>query len=54
MSDVKVVNESVVIDENIITGQGLGPAISFALKLVEIMVGKDKADQIQNAICYKG
>ena len=54
MSDARVVNESVVVDGNIITGQGLGAAIPFALKLVEIMVGKDKADQIQNAICYKG
>ena len=54
MSDAKVVNESVVVDGNIITGQGLGAAIPFALKHVEIMVRKDKADQIQNAICYKG
>ncbi len=50
----EVLDESVVVDGNIITGQGLGATIPFALKLVEIMVGKEKADQIKKAICYKG
>lgn len=54
MCAVEVLDESVVIDGNIITGQGLGATIPFALKLVEIMVGKEKADQIKKAICYKG
>ncbi len=52
--NVEVLNESVVVDENIITGQGLGATIPFALKLVEIMVSKEKVDQIKEAICYKG
>lgn len=54
MRDVEVLDESVVIDENIITGQGLGAMIPFAFKLVEVMVGKEKAEQIKKAICYKG
>lgn len=54
MCDVEVLDESVVVDGNIITGQGLGATILFALKLVEIMGGNGKADQIKKAICYKG
>ena len=54
MDNVEVVNESVVVDGNIITGQGLGTTIPFALKLIEIMVGKHSADQIKKDICYKG
>ncbi|WP_292197755.1 DJ-1 family glyoxalase III, partial [Butyrivibrio sp.] len=53
MADAEVSDESVVVDGNIITGQGLGATILFALKLVEILVGKIKADQIKKAICYK-
>lgn len=54
MFGAEVLEESVAVDGNIITGQGLGTTIPFALKLVEIMVGKEMADQIKNAICYKG
>ena len=54
MAVVEVLDESVVVDSNVITGQGLGATIPFALKLVEIMVGEEKADQIKKAICYKG
>ncbi len=54
MSEVEVLNESVVVDGNIITGQGLGATIPFALELIGIMTGKGKVDQIKKAICYKG
>lgn len=54
MGDVEVLDESVVVDDNIITGQGLGVTIPFALKIVETLVDEEKADQIRNAICYKG
>ena len=53
MAAVEVLDESVVVDGNVITGQGLGATIPFALKLVETMVEKEKADQIKKAICYK-
>lgn len=54
MCKVKVLDESVVVDGNVITGQGLGATIPFALKLVEIMVSKEKMERIKKAICYKG
>ena len=54
MATVEVLDESVVVDGNVITGQGLGTTIPFALKIVEIMVGKEKADRIMKDICFKG
>ena len=53
MGGVEVLDESVVVDGNIITGQGLGVMIPFALKLVEILVDKAKEDKIAAAICYR-
>lgn len=53
MGNVKVLDESVVVDDNVITGQGLGVTIPFALKLVETLVSKEKAAQINKAICYR-
>ena len=52
MADVELINEPVVVDGNIITSQGLGTTISFALKLVELLVNKEKANQIGETICY--
>lgn len=52
MSEVEVLDESVVVDGNIITGQGLGATIPFALKIVEILAGKDRAKKIAEAICF--
>ncbi len=53
MGEVEVLDEPVVVDGNIITGQGLGATIPFALKLVEMLVDKVTADKIASAICYK-
>ncbi len=54
MAGATVTRESVSIADNIITGQGLGAGIPFALKLVEILVNKETADKIATAISYKG
>ena len=52
MGKAYVLDESVVVDDNIITGQGLGATIPFALELVKTLVGDEKADMIKRAICY--
>ena len=39
--------ERVVVDDNIITSQAPGTAIEFSLKIVEKLVGKDKANRIK-------
>ncbi len=54
MNGVKVVDEPVVVDGNVITGQGLGATIPFALELVKILAGNDEAEKIKKAICYRG
>lgn len=47
-----ITGESVTVDGNIITGQGLGASIPFALKLTEILVDKNTEQNIRKAICY--
>lgn len=47
------VEEPVVVDGNVITGRGLGAAIDFGLKLIELLVDKEKADAVSAAIMYR-
>tara|TARA_B100000614_G_C14329457_1_gene404037 strand:- start:197 stop:358 length:162 start_codon:yes stop_codon:yes gene_type:complete len=44
-------NENVVEDK-IISSRGAGTAFDFSLKLIDRLVGKEKADEIAKAICY--
>ena len=39
-------DERVVVDGHCVTSQGPGTAIEFALKLVELLLGPDKADEV--------
>ena len=52
MGNAILSKESVTVDGNIITGQGLGTSISFALKLVEVLNNKKASDMIAATICY--
>lgn len=49
----EVSREPVVIDGNIVTSRGLGTAMEFALKLLELLDSREKADQIKQAIVYQ-
>ncbi len=42
----EAVESRVVVDGCCITSRGPGTALEFALKLVEVMMGKDKADEV--------
>uniref|UniRef100_UPI0020BDA242 DJ-1/PfpI family protein n=1 Tax=Bacillus thuringiensis TaxID=1428 RepID=UPI0020BDA242 len=43
---VVTANEKVVVDGNIITSRGPATTIPFALKLAELLNGKEKADAV--------
>ena len=47
------VGEHVVRDGNIITGMGPGAAMEFALAIVELLAGKEKVDELAEAMCVK-
>lgn len=53
MSGAVLTHESIAVAGNIITGQGLGTTFDFVFKLVEMLVGDKKLQQIKMAICYK-
>lgn len=46
-------DERVVQDGNLITSQGPGTAMEFGLKLVELLVGKQKADEMVGPLIFK-
>ncbi len=45
--------DSVVADGNIITSRGMGTAIAFAGKLIEILQGKETAEKVLTSIIYR-
>lgn len=51
MSGAIVTGESVTVDGNIITGQGLGATIQFALEIVRALDCSDMVERIKKDIC---
>lgn len=49
----QVLREPVVTDGNMITSRGLGTALEFGLRLLEVLESEEKADQIRKAIVYQ-
>jgi 4-methyl-5(b-hydroxyethyl)-thiazole monophosphate biosynthesis len=43
----ELVDESVVVDQNVVTSRGPGTAMDFALTLIEILVGKQQRLQVE-------
>jgi len=54
LKEAKPVQESVVVDGPFITSQGPGTALVFSLKLVEMLYGQDKAQDIAQAMVASG
>ena len=44
--------EKVAVAENFVTSRGVGTAIPFALKLIELLCGKEKAEEIAESIVF--
>ena len=53
MAGAVLTHESVAVDGNIITGQGLGASFEFAFELVRTLAGEAKVNEIKRAICYR-
>lgn len=53
MGKAIVTGESVTMDGNIITGQGLGATIPFSLEIIRMLVGSEMVAKIKRDICYK-
>ena len=48
-----IVKIPVVVDGNIVTSRGAGTAIDFALELITVLAGKQKAASIAESIIYE-
>lgn len=53
LEEVKYSESRVVIDGNIITSRSPGTALEFALKLVEILFGKDRMEAVNAGVLAK-
>lgn len=50
LNDINYSEERVVVDGNIITSRSPGTALEFALKLVEILLGRDRMDIVNQGV----
>lgn len=50
LSETNYKEDRVVVDSKIITSRGPGTAIEFALKLIEILINKDKAEEVNKGV----
>ena len=51
--DIPFTGDGVDVDGNIVTGKSAGWAFDLGLKLVEMLVSKEKAEEVQKSIFYK-
>ena len=54
LTGAQVGTEEVVTDGNISTSRGLGTAILFALELISLLFGQEKAEEIGASVIYSG
>lgn len=50
VADARYSDDPVVVDGPWITSRGVGTAGLFALRLIEVLVGKDRADEVARAV----
>ena len=51
--ECKTYGGKVVVDQNVITGKGLGVALEMGLTMIEVLIDKDTSEQMAKAIQYK-
>ena len=52
LTGAEVVSDGCVRDGKIITARAMGKSHDFALEIVEALCGKEKGDQLSNAVLY--
>lgn len=52
LSAVVQKGKAVVVDGHLVTGEAAGSAFDFGLKLVEVLKGKEAAEQVRRAVHY--
>ncbi len=52
LKGAEIVTENVVEDENIITSRGPATALEFSLKLAEVLVGREAAENVAKGMLY--
>ena len=52
MGKALVKGDKVVVNGDLVMGKALGATFDFALKLVNILAGKEAEHNIRKAICY--
>ena len=50
LDDASEAGSRIVVDGNCVTSQGPGTALDFSLKIVSLLVGQDKADEVAAAM----
>ena len=50
LSGITLSDEAVVRDGKVITSRGPGTAMDFALELIEVLLGKDKRDEVETGL----
>ncbi len=53
LTDAQYLNERVVVDGRLITSQGPGTAMEFSMKLVEVLAGKSKVEEVNKEVLAK-
>lgn len=53
LEGAEFVDEMAVADGNVVTSRGLGTSMEFGFKLLEILVSREKAEEIRKAIVFK-
>ena len=53
LTGAAVERKEVVTDGNITTSRGLGTAIPFALELISLLLGEEKAEEIRKSVIYR-
>lgn len=52
MTGAEFVNEMVVVDGNVVTSRGLGTSMEFGFGILELLISKEKAEEVRKQIVF--